>query len=77
MNTADNPFSDLTLQRAIDLRWALRDIKAKRWKTMLRRRTPWSSPVSDLADVVQRLSRAPLFSRDVYFPCGRHPVCGI
>jgi hypothetical protein len=26
-----NPFSDLDLQQAIDLRWTLRDIKAKRW----------------------------------------------
>jgi hypothetical protein len=25
------PFSDLDLQQAIDLRWTLRDIKAKRW----------------------------------------------
>jgi hypothetical protein len=26
-----NPFYDLDLQQAIDLRWTLRDIKAKRW----------------------------------------------
>jgi hypothetical protein len=26
-----NPFSDFDLQQAIDLRWTLRDIKAKRW----------------------------------------------
>jgi hypothetical protein len=27
----DNPFADLDLQQAIELRWTLRDIKAKRW----------------------------------------------
>jgi hypothetical protein len=27
-----DPFSGLQLQEAIDLRWNLRDIKAKRWK---------------------------------------------
>ena len=32
MTDAENPFSDLDLQQAIDLRWTLRDIKAKRWK---------------------------------------------
>jgi hypothetical protein len=26
-----NPFSELDLQQAIDLRWTLREIKAKRW----------------------------------------------
>jgi hypothetical protein len=31
MTDAQNPFSDLDLQQAIDLRWTLRDIKAKRW----------------------------------------------
>jgi hypothetical protein len=31
MADAQNPFSDLDLQQAIDLRWTLRDIKAKRW----------------------------------------------
>ena len=31
MTEAQNPFSDLDLQQAIDLRWTLRDIKAKRW----------------------------------------------
>jgi hypothetical protein len=30
--TADNPFADLDLERAIALRWALRDIRAKRLK---------------------------------------------
>jgi hypothetical protein len=29
--TIANPFADLDLQQAIDLRWTLRDIKAKRW----------------------------------------------
>ena len=28
----DNPFAHLDLQRAIELRWALRDIRAKRFK---------------------------------------------
>ena len=28
----ENPFSKLDVQQAIDLRWTLRDIKAKRWK---------------------------------------------
>jgi hypothetical protein len=32
MTDAENPFSDLDLQQAIDLRWTLRDIRAKRWK---------------------------------------------
>ena len=27
-----DPFSGLTLQEAIDMRWTLRDIRAKRWK---------------------------------------------
>jgi hypothetical protein len=31
MTDVQNPFSDLDLQPAIDLRWTLRDIKAKRW----------------------------------------------
>jgi len=31
---ADNPFADYSLERAISLRWALRDIKAKRLKLM-------------------------------------------
>jgi hypothetical protein len=31
--TADSDlFHDLDLQQAIDLRWTLRDIRAKRWK---------------------------------------------
>jgi hypothetical protein len=29
--TGVDPFADLDLQQAIDLRWTLRDIKAKRW----------------------------------------------
>jgi hypothetical protein len=32
MTNVEKPFSDLGLQQAIDLRWTLRDIKAKRWK---------------------------------------------
>jgi hypothetical protein len=32
MTNVESPFSDLDLQQAIDLRWTLRDIKAKRWK---------------------------------------------
>jgi len=32
MTDAENPFSELDLQQAIDLRWTLRDIRAKRWK---------------------------------------------
>lgn len=32
MTDIENPFSDLDLQQAINLRWTLRDIKAKRWK---------------------------------------------
>jgi hypothetical protein len=32
MTDVENPFAHLDLQRAIDLRWTLRDIKAKRWK---------------------------------------------
>jgi hypothetical protein len=27
----NNPFSNLDLQQAIDLRWTLRDIRASRW----------------------------------------------
>ena len=34
----DNPFADFTLERAIGLRWTLRDIQARRLKM---------SPVSD------------------------------
>ena len=34
----DNPFADLSLERAIGLRWTLRDIQARRLKM---------SPVSD------------------------------
>jgi hypothetical protein len=34
----DNPFTELSLERAIDLRWTLRDIQARRLKM---------SPVSD------------------------------
>jgi hypothetical protein len=29
--TDEKPFAHLDLQQAIDLRWTLRDIKAKRW----------------------------------------------
>jgi hypothetical protein len=32
MTDPQNPFADLDLQHAIDLRWTLRDIRAKRWK---------------------------------------------
>ena len=35
---ADNPFAELSLERAIGLRWTLRDIQARRLKM---------SPVSD------------------------------
>jgi hypothetical protein len=31
MADVENPFSKLDLQQAIDLRWTLRDIRAKRW----------------------------------------------
>lgn len=31
MTDANSPFAKLDLQRAIDLRWTLRDIRAKRW----------------------------------------------
>jgi len=31
MTDKQNAFSDLDLQQSIDLRWTLRDIKAKRW----------------------------------------------
>jgi hypothetical protein len=31
---ADNPFADLSLERAIALRWVLRDIQGKRLKLM-------------------------------------------
>jgi hypothetical protein len=31
MTDDQNPFSDLDLQQAIELRWTLRDIRAKRW----------------------------------------------
>jgi hypothetical protein len=31
MTNAENPFFELDLQQAIDLRWTLRDIRAKRW----------------------------------------------
>jgi hypothetical protein len=32
MTDNEDPFSDLNVQQTIDLRWTLRDIKAKRWK---------------------------------------------
>ena len=32
MTDESDPFRDLELQEAIDLRWTLRDIRAKRWK---------------------------------------------
>ena len=32
MTAESDPFHELDLQQAIDLRWTLRDIKAKRWK---------------------------------------------
>jgi hypothetical protein len=32
MTDAENPFSELDVQQTIDLRWTLRDIRAKRWK---------------------------------------------
>jgi hypothetical protein len=35
MTDGENPFSELDVQQAIDLRWTLRDIKAKRWKLSL------------------------------------------
>jgi hypothetical protein len=35
---ADNPFADFSLERAIGLRWSLRDIQSRRLKM---------SPVSD------------------------------
>jgi hypothetical protein len=31
ISMSEDPFSNLDLQQAIDLRWTLRDIKAKRW----------------------------------------------
>jgi hypothetical protein len=31
MTEADNPFSGLDLKEAIDLRWTLRHIRARRW----------------------------------------------
>jgi hypothetical protein len=30
--SGESPFSDLNLEEAIELRWTLRDIKARRWK---------------------------------------------
>jgi len=32
MRMVDNPFAELSLERAIDLRWTLRDIQARRLK---------------------------------------------
>jgi hypothetical protein len=32
MTGENDPFHDLDLQEAIDLRWTLRDIRAERWK---------------------------------------------
>ena len=32
MTAENDPFHEFDLQEAIDLRWTLRDIKAKRWK---------------------------------------------
>jgi hypothetical protein len=32
MTAESDPFHEFDLQQAIDLRWTLRDIKAKRWK---------------------------------------------
>ncbi len=31
ISMSENPFANLDLQQSIDLRWTLRDIKAKRW----------------------------------------------
>jgi hypothetical protein len=32
MTHDSDPFHDLDIQEAIDLRWTLRDVRAKRWK---------------------------------------------
>jgi hypothetical protein len=32
MTDESDPFNGLDLQEAIDLRWTLRDVRAKRWK---------------------------------------------
>lgn len=32
MPDESDPFHDLSVQETIDLRWALRDIRAKRWR---------------------------------------------
>jgi len=32
MTDNEDPFSGLDVQQSIDLRWTLRDIRAKRWK---------------------------------------------
>jgi hypothetical protein len=32
MTDESDPFNGLDLQEAVDLRWTLRDIRAKRWK---------------------------------------------
>jgi hypothetical protein len=41
MTDESDPFNGLDLQEAIDLRWTLRDIRAKRWKL---------SPLCKIAD---------------------------
>ena len=32
MTDSEDPLANLDIQQAIDLRWTLRDIRAKRWK---------------------------------------------
>ena len=34
MTDDNDPFHDLDVQEAIDLRWTLRDVRAKRWKLL-------------------------------------------
>jgi hypothetical protein len=43
MTDESDPFNGLDLQEAIDLRWTLRDIRAKRWKLSLSIHHTWKS----------------------------------
>jgi hypothetical protein len=61
MADAENPFSDLDIQQAIDLRWTLRDIKAKRWRlspinpSHLEKLVRWASSKSETTSPILRI----------------------
>ena len=59
MTAESDPFHELDLQQAIDLRWTLRDIKAKRWKLSpsdFEDRTYWGDYVKAYQDALARCS---------------------